>query len=85
MAYDVANPPALISQRVGSIAGAGVWAYASLDDATAGVAADYITNGLDLGMELGDVVNFHETDTVITTHMFVKAISAAGAVTLVAM
>ena len=85
MAYDVSNPPALTAQRVGSgkNSGGAIWSYASIDDLTAVVAADYFSNGEDLGMELGDVVHVFENDAVVTSVAYVKAINAGGAVTVV--
>ena len=62
MAYSTSNPPALISQRVGTSGGA-VWYYKSNDDFATVGASGYFSNGADLGMKVGDVVYVFEEDT----------------------
>lgn len=85
MPYSVDNPPALRSQRVGSTPGGAVWSYASADPLATVIAAGYITNADDLGMQVGDEVAIFDTNLVITSHTFVKAIAADGSTTLVAV
>jgi hypothetical protein len=79
MAYDTANPPALVQQPVGGGAGK-VWLYRSTDGAGDVDAAGYITNGLQLGMTVGDLVWVIDTNAspVVTTLHQVSAVSAAG-------
>jgi hypothetical protein len=81
MAYSTANPPALTSQKVGATGGA-VWIYKDGDDKAAVTAADYISNGDDLGMVVGDrVIHIDETNS-ITNDLAVSAVTAGGAATL---
>lgn len=82
MAYLETNPPALIST---GIAGYGnIWQYKSTDPATTVDADGYITNGVALGMGLGDLVLVHDTDATpytVTTHV-VTEININGSVNL---
>jgi len=55
MAYATANPPCLISQRVGASSGA-LWYYVDGDEINTIQGADYVSNGYDLGMKAGDAV-----------------------------
>lgn len=54
MAYNVANPPALLSSNLDGTAK--VWIYKSADDENTFDDTDYITNARSLGMTTGDVV-----------------------------
>lgn len=76
MAYSTDNPPALISQPVGGV-GIRVWSYQSTDAAAVVDAANYITNGGSLGMQVGDLVYVTDTDASppITT---IHQVSATG-------
>lgn len=54
-----ANPPRLISRAMGSTAGAagtGLWQYASTHVQVQVDSTGFFTDGLDLGMNLGDIV-----------------------------
>jgi hypothetical protein len=51
MAYDTANPPRLVKQ---GITGSKEWYYESTDVSTAVSAADYFSNGYQLGMRVSD-------------------------------
>lgn len=55
MAYSTSSPPAMISQRVGTAAGA-LWWYTSTDDKATVQVTNYFTNGDALGMKVGDIV-----------------------------
>ena len=82
MAYAVTNPPALISPM--PMTGPGrTWSYRSVDQATDVDATGYFTNGYDLGMRVGDIVQVFDTDTndVMTLHRVITA-TAGGAVTV---
>lgn len=69
MAYDTANPPQLVNQAVN---GRRLWRYASTDQAATVDDSGYFTNGYDLGMRDGDVIEVYETDTkILTTHVVV--------------
>jgi hypothetical protein len=60
MAYSTSNPPALISQGIGSVWR--LWIYKSTDAATAVRVSGYFTNGWSLGMRAGDLVAVVDTD-----------------------
>jgi hypothetical protein len=81
MAYETSNPPALIAQGIGG-AGMKIYIYND-DDATADVDGNgYITNGDDLGMDVGDIV-IHEDLSAETTNQYrVDSVTAGGAVDL---
>lgn len=81
MAYATTNPPALVSQRVGSAGGA-IWIYKDADDKAAVTAADYITNGDDLGLVAGDRVIHIDTTNVRADDLYVSSVTAGGAATL---
>lgn len=76
MAYSTSTPPVLVSS---GIAGKGnVFEYKSTDAATAVDASGYITNGVELGMTVGDQVNVHDTDATpytVSIHFVVSAAS----------
>ena len=55
MAYATTNPPRLAVPAVGADS-PNIWMYVSDDAATVVRAADYITNALDLGMKVNDIV-----------------------------
>ena len=64
MSYSTSSPPQLI--QMGSIDGNGgprIWAYASTDSNATVYAAGYFTNGLELGMQKGDLLFYIKTDT----------------------
>lgn len=82
MAYAVTNPPGLKSSA--PLTGPGqTWFYRSTDVATDVDAVGYFTNGYDLGMRVGDIVEVFDTDTnnVLTLHRVITA-TAGGAVTV---
>ena len=80
MAYDVANPPRVIS--TGGIAGPSLWYYSDADDDGTVVGADYFSDGDALGMKVGDILFSYEDDNRIMTVMFVDAVTAGGAATV---
>lgn len=82
MAYSTSNPPALVSQRVGADGGA-QWVYISADNAAAVNAANYFSNGDDLGMKVNDTVRIVDSDGV-GTFSKVSAVTAGGAASLTA-
>lgn len=76
MAYSTSNPPILLTQSVGGLAGK-TWLYRSTDAAATVDAANYITNGGSLGMAIGDLVYVIDTDAsppILTIHQ----VSATG-------
>lgn len=83
MAYVTSNPPVLKSQRVGSSgSGGATWSYASNDNQTAVEATDYFSNGAELGMEVGDIVEVFDIDAPLVTISWVSAIDADGNATV---
>lgn len=96
MAYSEANPPALKTQRVGagmpvgssnngSVQAGATWYYTSVDTAVTVNGAGYITNGDDLGMKVGDIVEIFDTTTPALTFSWVDAVAADGAAELTAV
>jgi len=80
MAYATTNPPAKMSS---TMSGPSVWHYSSADVDSDVDAAGYFTNGDALGMKVGDPVWVFDTAGVMTP-MFVSAVTAGGAATVVA-
>jgi hypothetical protein len=79
MAYAVTNPPALIADKVG---GSGsVWLYKSTDDDATTNGAGYYTNGVPLGMAVGDIVLVIDTTTPKGSFHFVTSVSGDTATT----
>lgn len=76
MAYSTSNPPKLMVQALAG-QGPSIWSYSSTDAAAVVDAANYITNGGDLGLKVGDIVFVVDTDAspVITT---MHQVSATG-------
>lgn len=82
MAYATTNPPAMISDRIGT--GGALWFYQSTDVSTDVDASGYFTDGYYLGMKVGDVVFVVETDNsyLLTIHSVTVVNSTTGAVTV---
>lgn len=79
MAYATSNPPALISQRVGSNGGA-LWIYNDGDVLDTILADDYISNGDALGMKQGDVVVVISNDVPVIAK--VTSVTSDGAASI---
>lgn len=81
MAYSTSNPPALALQ---SINGPRKWDYSSTDTLATVDTSGYITNGGQLGMQVGDIVFIRDTTTPASGIKYVITVSAStGAVDLV--
>lgn len=83
MAYSTSTPPRLKAN--GGLYGAGqTWTYSTADTAATVDTSGYFSNGGDLGMKVGDIVEVTVTGTgVITTHRVVSvSTTAPGAVDL---
>jgi hypothetical protein len=65
MAYSTSAPPSMLTNRIGG-QGA-IWHYQSVDAAAVVRGANYFTNGLELGMKVGDVVYHQDTDAAPNT------------------
>jgi len=79
MAYSTANPPALVSQRVGAN-GLAMWMYNSTDAATVVRAAGYITDADDLGIKVGDFIMHGDSAGGAVGHIYlVNSVTAGGA------
>ena len=82
MAYVTTNPPKtwISGQGTGLPT---LWVYTSTDVHTDVDAADYFSNGYNLGMKVGDVVVVSKSTTTIgTTLHYVTAVTANGAATV---
>lgn len=80
MAYETSNPPKCILHGIGG--GPSIWVYADGDAHTDVDATDYFTNGLELGMKVGDVVIVQNTTGYTTTLHSVSAVDADGNATI---
>lgn len=81
MPYSISNPPQLISQGIGG--GIKTYSYSSVDPVGDVDATGYFTNGVALGMALGDAVNVYESDANLETKCFVSAVNASTGVVTV--
>lgn len=81
MAYSTANPPCLISERLGSDGGH-VWAYKDGDPFDTMLAADYISNGDALGMKVGDPVILIDSTNSVALTAHVSSVTSGGAASL---
>ena len=79
MAYATSNPPA---KMAGIMAGASLWYYTDGDTNGTVDAADYFSNGDDLGMKVGDPLIHFDTAGNMTL-FYVSAVTAGGAATVV--
>ncbi len=90
MAYVVTNPPVrkteypLTSFGNGQGAGGATWTYKSTDAIATVQAAGYFTDGAARGMQVGDIVECHQTNAgpYKIDIAIVASISAAGAASL---
>ena len=79
MAYDTANPPALVSRAPLGGSSPQTWVYRSTHTGAETDAANFITNALDLGMSVGDIVIVSGSTTYLQTSHTVMAVTTAGA------
>lgn len=75
------NPPALLTQAMGSTGGAtpSQWRYVSTHTQVLAAAAGFITDAEVLGMSLGDSVIVAGSTTYVVSHHTVNALSSTGA------
>lgn len=78
MAYSPSNPPTCCA--IGQVGGNNLWLYVSEDVHTDVDAANYFTDGLNLGMKVNDIVFVVKSNATIgaTLHS-VTAVTASGA------
>lgn len=77
MAYSTSNPPAVVAQQLG---GAGtVWVYKHTDADENATSSGYFTDGVALGMAVGDIVLFIDSSTPKASLMFVSTLTSTGA------
>lgn len=84
MAYDTDFPPIVLGGGgVGGARANNLWHYSSADAHADVDAADYFSDGFDLGMKVGDVMFVIETDNSFlqSTHS-VTVVTANGAATI---
>ena len=77
MSYAIANPPALIGQRVGAAGGA-MFFYKDGDSLDDVAAVNYITNAADLGIQAGDKVCHIDTTDLVTNDLVAVAHRTSG-------
>jgi len=78
MAYVTTNPPQVIIPALGS-KGPQFWTYESADDAATVNTGNYITDALELGMQVGDYVYVYDTGTPLGSLHFVASFTASAA------
>lgn len=80
MAYSTATPPALLVE--GGINGkaCNIWSYFTTDTPATMDSANYFTNGVSLGMKVGDVILAVNTSTFQVQILVVSAAAADGSV-----
>lgn len=80
MAYATTNPPVLMTPSFDNSANfPGIWIYSSTDIGTAVDAAGYITNALNLGMKVSDIVLVYASGTKGVTSHVVQTVTSTGA------
>lgn len=82
MAYATTNPPNLVT--AGSLSGPQVWIYVSADAHGDVDAADYFSNGDDLGLTVNDVMIVVDTNVGTCTIHYVTTVTSGGAATIAA-
>lgn len=80
MAYATTNPPAQVTQGIGSAPS--LWIYKSIDAHAAVAGAGYFTNGADLGLKVNDVMIVVDTDSATCTMHSVASATTINAATL---
>ena len=78
MTYAVTNPPAKIAQ---TLTGKSVWLYVSADDDATVNGGSYFSNGVALGMQVGDIVLVSDTATPKVSLHGVASVTATAATT----
>ena len=80
MAYATTNPPQIVAPALGT-KGPNIWTYESADLDSAVNAANYFSDGVALGMKVGDMVYVYDTTTPKGSQHFVTSVTATAATT----
>jgi hypothetical protein len=78
MSYATTNPPAKVVQTLG---GKSLWIYVSADDDATVNGSGYFTNGVPLGMKVGDFVLVFDSNTPKGSVHYVASVSGDAATT----
>ena len=78
MAYATTNPPQVAVPSMGE-QGPSIWTYTSADPRATVNLANYFSDGVDLGMKVGDLVIVYDSVTPLTSLHFVAAVTATAA------
>lgn len=84
MSYSTSNPPALVKQRIGGGVGGAEWRYVSTDTIATVMGDNYFSDGVALGMTIGDLVVVVNTTSGLTSLTQVEETTGAG-VTVIAL
>jgi hypothetical protein len=79
MAYETSNPPHVLVAGIGN--NPTVWSYRDGDDDATVNGAGYFTDGVTLGMKVGDMVWVYDTATPKGSLHFVTSVSGQAATT----
>lgn len=80
MAYSTSSPPRLMVPAMNA-QGPQVWAYSSADTDDTVNGASYFSNGVALGMNVGDLVIVYDTATPKVSMCYVASLSSTAATT----
>ncbi len=75
MTYATSNSPRLIADSIGG--NGSVWLYTSTDDDATTNGSGYYTNGVALGMKVGDIVLVIDTTTPKGSFHYVASVNTA--------
>ena len=79
MAYNSANLRKMVMQGIDNSVAGGIWFYTSADPVATVVAQDYITDPVNQGMVVNDLVIIIDTATPLISIARVKTVSAVAA------
>jgi hypothetical protein len=79
MAYATTNPPVRVTAGALDGNAPAVWVYKSADAVATVKGSNYFSNGLNLGMIVGDFVLVSDTATPLGTLTVVSAVTSSGA------
>jgi len=77
--YATTQPPQVAVPRVGTL-GPAIWTYTSVDVDSDVNASGYFSNGVDLGMQVGDIIFVHDTATPKSSVHYVVSITGTTVV-----